>query len=280
MKWLSFLKKRFWQQLLFTIGINSNFKGFIEAAPFQGESKGLCLPVLNCYSCPGALTSCPLGSLQYMIYSQGRHLSLLVIGLMGSAGVLAGRWFCGHLCPFGFYQDLLKKISSLSLRLPRFFTMIRYLILALFIIILPLILLKPAFCTYICPAGTLEGGLTLVWSLNIPLGVLYFWKVGLLILYSGFSVVIPRFFCRTTCPLGTMLGFFNRISLYTIRVDRDRCISCGACRTVCPSDINISEDPGSPECIRCGNCLPVCPVSCISFTPLVKKKGACHDISL
>ena len=279
MKWFSFLKKRFWRQLLFSIGINSNIKGFIEAAPFQGESKGLCLPVLNCYSCPGALTSCPLSSLQYMIYSQARHISLLVLGLLGSAGLLAGRWYCGHLCPFGFYQDLLKKISSISLGLPRFFILVRYIILGLFIVILPLVLLKPAFCTYICPAGTLEGGLTLVWSLNIPLGLLYFWKVGLLIAYSGLSVVIPRFFCRTTCPLGTILGFFNRISLYTIHVDMDRCVSCGACRSVCPVDINISEDPGSEECIRCGDCLPACPVSCISFTPLLKKKGAFNEVS-
>lgn len=276
----AFFKKRFWHQLLFSLGINAHLKGFLEAHPYQGAAKGLCLPVLNCYSCPGALTSCPLGSLQYMIYSHARHLSLMVLGIVGSAGILAGRWVCGHLCPFGLYQDLLKKTTKKSLKLPRIWTKMKYVILFLFVVLLPLLLSKPAFCTLICPAGTLQGGLTLVWSLGIPLGFIYFWKLGLLLFFSAFSLVIPRFFCRTACPLGAFLGFFNKFSLFSIHVDMNTCISCDACRKVCPVDINISEHPASAECIRCGDCLPACPVSCIAFTsPLSKEKGVFNEAS-
>ena len=43
---------------------NANLKGFIKGEIFTGNSKVGCVPGLNCYSCPGAIGSCPLGSIQ------------------------------------------------------------------------------------------------------------------------------------------------------------------------------------------------------------------------
>ena len=271
MKIREFIKKRIFRQAAFSLLVNSYVPGFIKSSPYAGPSKSVCLPVLNCYSCPGAYTSCPVGTFQQSLYSFPGKASLFVTGMLGISGIAAGRWFCGNLCPFGLYQDLLKKISAKNIALPRILRKVKYIVLFVTVMALPLLIHKPAFCSYLCPAGTLQGGLTLVWSLNIPLGLLYYFKVGLLAALSGLSVAVKRPFCATLCPLGAVLGAFNRISMLSMKVDTDRCIRCGKCRDVCPSDINIYEDPGSPECLRCGDCVAVCPTGCIEMGFLTNK---------
>ena len=261
----AFLKIRIWHQILFAFLININLKGFFEGKIFQGASKKVCLPVLNCYSCPGAVTSCPIGSLQYMLTYYKYHFSLLIAGVLGGSGILAGRWFCGHMCPFGLYQDLLKKLSKKNFEIWKPLRYLKYVTLFLFVLILPPLVKHPTFCSYICPAGTLEAGLTLVWFNNFTLGFLYVWKVFLLFTLSVGSVFIERPFCNTLCPLGILLGFFNKISILKMNVDMNKCIKCNKCHAVCPSDIYIYENSNSVECVRCGDCINVCPTNAITF---------------
>lgn len=51
-------------QLLSAVVINGYAIGFANGNIFTGKSKAFCVPVLNCYSCPGALGACPIGALQ------------------------------------------------------------------------------------------------------------------------------------------------------------------------------------------------------------------------
>ena len=66
---------------------------------------------LNCYSCPGAVGSCPIGSLQSSIGSKYK-ISLYVAGLLIFVGALFGRFICGWMCPFGLVQEMLQSLSK------------------------------------------------------------------------------------------------------------------------------------------------------------------------
>ncbi|HWS42408.1 MAG TPA: 4Fe-4S binding protein [Pseudoflavonifractor sp.] len=263
---------RTWVQIGFTALTNGYAAGFARGDIYKGPSKVLCLPGLNCYSCPGALGSCPIGSLQAVLASRNYRFSFYVVGFLLAVGALLGRFVCGWLCPFGLVQDLLYKIPGVKKlrKVPgdRYLKYLKYFILVGFVIVLPLTVLdlvgqgQPWFCKYICPSGTLFGGVPLVAAnplLREALGWLFAWKVGLLIALLLLSAVIYRPFCRYLCPLGAIYGFFNGVALYRFQIDKDKCVNCGACQKACKLDIPVHKTPNSPECIRCGDCKRACP---------------------
>ena len=165
---------------------------------------------------------------------------------------LLGRLVCGFLCPFGWIQELLHKIPGRKLKVRpsidrplRFF---KYGVLVLFVLALPAFAVDafglgaPWFCKWICPAGTLEGGIPLVLtnaSLRAGLGFTFWWKMSLLLLTLAFSVLIYRPFCKYVCPLGAFYALFNRWSLVRMQLDRSQCISCGACERACPMQVPV-----------------------------------------
>ncbi|NLD19131.1 MAG: 4Fe-4S binding protein [Clostridiales bacterium] len=275
-------KKRHIAQFCAAALSNGYLKGFYYGKIFTGPSKGICLPGLNCYSCPGALCACPIGAMQATLGSSGHKSAFYVGGFLIIIGALMGRLVCGWLCPFGLVQDLLHKISFVKKirRLPgdRWLKWLRYLILALFVILLPLLVLditgqgKPWFCEYICPAGTLEAGIPLVLldkGLRSVIGWLYVWKVALLAMIILLSVIVYRPFCRYLCPLGAIYGLFNPISIYRYEIDSNKCVKCGQCQDTCKLNIKVYEKPNSLECIKCGNCKKVCPNGAITNEAII-----------
>ncbi len=270
-------------QAAFTALSNGYIKGFAHGKIYQGDLKYLCLPGLNCYSCPGALGSCPIGALQSTLSSREYKISLYVFGIISLFAVIFGRFICGFLCPFGLIQDLLFKIPFVKkvrqLKGEKILRCVRFLILTVFVIILPMFVIditglgKPWFCKYICPVGTLEGGIPLVLmneSLRSAIGFLFKWKVAILIAILIFSIIIYRPFCRYICPLGAIYGLFNKISFVSYKVDNSKCTKCGVCQKNCKFNIKVYENPNSMDCIRCGQCIEACSVKAIkmcSFGP-------------
>lgn len=248
---------------------------FFAGKIYQGAGKQVCVPGLNCYSCPAAAGACPIGSLQAVLGGRERDLSYYVVGLLLLFGTLFGRLICGFLCPFGFLQDLLYKIRSRKPKLPdrvdRPLRYGKYVTLAA-VILLPLLLRDPfglgtpAFCKYLCPAGTLEGGVPLVLGnagLRGAIGWLFSWKMVVLLVVLLASVFLYRPFCKYLCPLGGFYGLMNRFSLYQMSVDETKCTRCGACARVCKMGVKVYENPNSAECIRCGVCSDTCPANAI-----------------
>ena len=271
-------KLRLFVQALFTALSNGYVKGFAHGKIYQGDLKYICVPGMNCYSCPGALGSCPIGALQSTLNSRSYNISLYVFGLISLFGVIFGRFVCGFLCPFGLIQDLLFKISFVKkvqkLKGEKFLRGIRFLILAVFVIILPMFVIditglgKPWFCKYICPVGTLEGGIPLVLmneNLRAAVGFLFKWKVAILVGILLFSIIIYRPFCRYICPLGAIYGVFNKISFVRYSVDDSKCTKCGVCQKNCKLNIKVFENPNSIDCIRCGLCKDGCPAKAIKI---------------
>lgn len=268
--------KRHRVQIFWTLLSNSYLIGFFQGRIYKGKMKQLCVPGLNCYSCPGAVGACPIGAMQAVIGSWNFKFAFYVAGFLMFIGALMGRFVCGWLCPFGLIQDLLHKVPFLkkidTFKGDKVLRKLKYLILLVFVIILPLFLVDalgqgaPYFCKWICPAGTLEGGIPLVLlnkSMHSALGWLYAWKNVLLILTVFLSIVVYRPFCKYICPLGAIYSVFNPIAVFRYQVEKETCTECGICKQVCKMQINPMETPNHPECIRCGVCKKSCPTHAI-----------------
>ena len=255
-------------QLLAAVLYNCSFKGFATGKIWQGSSKGFCVPGLNCYSCPGAVAACPLGSLQTALLSSKYKFPYYVLGTFLLLGLFLGRFICGFLCPFGFLQEFLHKIPTPKLpksKVTRALSHLKYGVLLIFVIVIPLIALAPGFCKYLCPAGTLEAGIPLVLlqeKLRALTGALFTWKVAVLIVILLVCVFCYRSFCRFLCPLGAIYSFFNPVSFFGIKVDQTKCIHCDACVRHCKMDVKKVCDR---ECIQCGECISHCPVEAIRY---------------
>lgn len=265
-------------QILWAFLSNSYLAGFAKGKIYQGKLKNLCVPGLNCYSCPGALGSCPVGAMQAVVGSWNFKLTFYVAGFLMFIGALTGRFVCGWLCPFGLLQDLLHKIpfpKKIGI-FPgdRFLRKLKYVIFLVFVILMPMFVVDllgqgaPYFCKLICPAGTLEGGLPLVLlnkGMRGAIGWLYAWKNVLLVVILVLSVIIYRPFCKYICPLGAVYSLFQPISVFRYRVDQELCTHCGACEKACKMQVDPVKSPNHPECIRCGQCKKVCPTGALDY---------------
>ena len=253
---------------------NSDLSNFAKGIINKGDWKRFCAPGMNCYSCPAARFACPIGALQTVNGSMDFSFSFYVVGFLLAIGVLIGRLVCGFLCPFGLLQELIHRIPSKKFHLPKVFIWVKYILLVVLVFIVPIFVVnfmgmgEPAYCQYVCPVGTLEGGISLMISnesLRQLAGPLFWWKMGILLFTLVGCVFICRFFCKLACPLGAFYGMLNRISAYHLEVDASKCIHCGRCARECPMDVNPCQHPNSPECIRCGHCRAVCPKQAICF---------------
>ena len=230
----------------------------------QNVTKGIPCAALNCHACPAASFACPIGVLQHFI-ARGQ-IPFYTLGFIGLVGALVGRLGCGWACPFGWFQDILHKIPVRKWRLPNRFNWTRYIVLGLLVLALPLATHELWFCK-LCPAGALEASIPtpLIFAeVRDLIGGFYWLKMAILAAFIAWMIVTSRPFCRWVCPLGTLWSFLNRNSAIQIAVDQGKCTRCDRCKTVCPVDIRIYENPASAMCIRCMECVSACPAECIS----------------
>ncbi|MCL2694760.1 MAG: 4Fe-4S binding protein [Clostridiales bacterium] len=259
--------KRLYIQIIAALAQNPFLYNFLTGRIYQGGAKAVCTPGLNCYSCPAAAFSCPIGALQAGLADRRIRFPFYVVGFLLLIGVTLGRFVCGFLCPFGLLFDLLYRIPFFKkIRTfpgDRALRYLKYVLLAVFVLLLPAFFMDgPAYCRFICPQGTLQGGVLLLLGNRLlwPLvGALYAWKVGILIAVLLLSLLLYRPFCKYLCPLGAVYGLCNPFSLYRLRVNREQCVGCGVCKTVCRMGVDPIKTPNSPECIRCGACAQSCP---------------------
>jgi len=86
----------------------------------------------------------------------------------------------------------------------------------------------------------------------------YFW-------FSG------RVWCRFACPLAALMNIYTRFSRFRIFPEKEKCISCNVCTTVCHQGIDIMNFANKglpmedPQCVRCSACVQMCPTGVLSF---------------
>ena len=267
---------RGWIQAAATLLTNIHIPNLLKGKIYQGNVKTMCVPGLNCYSCPAATGACPIGAFQAVVGSSKFKFTYYITGFFILLGVLLGRFICGFLCPFGWFQDLLhkipgKKLSTAKLKLLRY---LKYVILVVFVILLPAFVTNslgmgdPFFCKYICPQGVLEGAIPLALAnsgIRAALGHLFTFKFTILALFIILSILFYRPFCKWICPLGAIYSLFNKVSFLKIQVDHEKCVGCQKCSRVCKMDVNVVDTPNHPECIRCGECMKACPTDAICY---------------
>ena len=275
---VSHLLARFrgWIQAAATLLTNIHLPNFFKGTLYKGDAKTVCVPGLNCYSCPAATGACPIGSLQAVIGSSKFSFSYYIVGILILFGVLLGRFICGFLCPFGWFQELLHKIpcKKFSTKKLKPLTYLKYVILLVMVILLPALAVNdvgmgdPFFCKYLCPQGVLEGAipLSIVNSgIREALGDLFTWKFCVLVTVVILSVLFYRPFCKWLCPLGAIYGLMNKVSLCQMKVDKHKCVSCGKCAKACKMDVDVTKTPNHAECIRCGMCIRACPTKAVHY---------------
>ncbi|MBI5839917.1 MAG: 4Fe-4S binding protein [Chloroflexi bacterium] len=189
----------------------------------------------------------------------------ILLGALG-VGFVAGRAFCGWLCPLGAVQDFVtgwtRRLrgeanhvrgkmgkSILPLHLPtsidRPLRYAKYFVLAL-------VLLASVYAVYpplreFCPVRAVFGlkMTSLLW-------------LTLVIFLAG-SILVERFWCKYFCPLGATLAIFNKVSPVRLTVDDAYCNDCGRCDIECSMDIeDVPRNLDHPECVRCMECLETC----------------------
>jgi ferredoxin-type protein NapH len=207
--------------------------------------------------------SCPLGWLQNLAASR----TLLLTAAASAAvlmvlSLLAGRLFCGWICPFGFVLDLLDKILPQKLKLPQLLRsrLAKYSVAAASIGASGALGYQ-AFCT-LCPIGTLCRS----YGYQAVVGGA---ELAVIPALALLDVSEKRSWCRYLCPVGALLGLFARFGLLKISIGASRCkkFSCQRCAKVCPMGIIDSEqlrEGISPrlemsECISCLRCVDICP---------------------
>ena len=85
---------RGWIQAVATILTNIHLPNFFKGEIYRGDAKTVCVPGLNCYSCPAATGACPIGAFQAVIGSSKFKFSYYITGFFILIGVLLGRFVC------------------------------------------------------------------------------------------------------------------------------------------------------------------------------------------
>lgn len=241
-------RTRYFIQFVALLGLNANF--------FQLRS--VCVPAMNCHSCPAATFACPVGVL--VNFSTLRIFPFVALGIIGLAGTLFGRLWCGFVCPFGLLQDLLHKIPGRKVRLPRFLGYTKWVLLGGLVFAIPFVYphLNVSYCT-LCPVGTLESAIP--WAImgaSSPWRVMFMVRVAVLLGIIALATIASRSFCRVFCPLGAMLSLFNRFSFWRIGQENESCNTCGQCAKRCPVEIDPMAEMNNGECVRCLDCTARC----------------------
>jgi len=233
-----------------------------------------------------------------MTLAAGGFIIILLLTL------LTGRTYCSFLCPLGIGQDLFSRIGGrIKKKFRRFgyrkpHTIIRYSILALtlgitvlsgiYLVTLldpysifgrfmtylgkPVVLLLNNFVAsilgkfdiYVFHHIDIKGFSLLAYI--IP--VIFFLLVGILSFLKG------RLYCNMICPVGTLLGFLSKISLFRIKFNESKCTRCGRCSIGCKSSCIdfLNHDVDVSRCVNCFNCINICPDKALSYS-LVSSKN-------
>ena len=210
---------RGWIQAGAVLFTNLHLPNFIKGGIYQGKGKTVCVPGLNCYSCPAASGACPIGAFQAVAGSSKFRFSYYITGFLILLGVLLGRLICGFLCPFGWFQELLHRIPTrkLSSKKLRPLTYLKYVILLVMVVLLPAFAVNevgmgdPFFCKYLCPQGAFYA---------------LFNKVSLLQMKVDANACISCGKCVKVCSMDVDV---------TKTPDHAECIRCGKCVLTCPT---------------------------------------------
>ena len=123
----------------------------------------------------------------------------------------------------------------------------------------------------------LQGHSPLSYKWLVDVSLAGFFGVGLYFHFSG------RVWCRFACPLAALMHIYARITEFRIFADKDKCISCNVCSSVCHQGIDVMAfahrglPMSDPQCVRCSACVSSCPTGVLSFGRLTHGNQILYD---
>lgn len=217
---------------------------------------------------------CPFGGVEaaFALFKEKAYTCTLsemnVAMLLGVLGltVLAGKAFCGWLCPIGFLNEMLFKAGrliprlrtvSVPLRADRVLRLLRY----------PFTILMVAL-TWRAGELILRGydPFFLIFSGfgHGAIGVVSWISLGVILLGA---LVVPMLWCRYLCPMGAVMDLLARFGLVRLHRSEQACTNCGACDDVCVQRLDVSHPRSiaSMDCTRCLDCVEACPTGALDL---------------
>lgn len=227
-----------------------------------------------------------------------------------NAGVIAflivltlvfGRVYCSVICPLGVFQDIAARFGRRRKKLPYTFSrpknVLRYGVLAAFVIIAvafhaaawldPYAIYGRAANSLVQPLWMWGNNLLAYFAERMDSYAFYpveVWMKSLAVFCVSFVMIAAvallawrngRTYCNTVCPVGTVLGFFSRYSLFRITIDTSKCNGCTLCARNCKAsciDAKSHQVDGS-RCVACFNCLDKCTRGAIGYRFAYGKKA-------
>jgi ferredoxin len=237
-----------------------------------------------------------LGSIQF-IPAWLSHNAYAIVFLIILA-LLFGRVYCSFICPMGVFQDIASRCSKNKKFIYRKNNpLLRWSVLAIFLVLFNLGftiavgLLDPysaygRIAVHIFKPVYMAMNNALAYIFNhFGNYAFYQTEIAMLSIFS-FAVALftfavigvlawakGRLYCNTICPVGTLFGFLNKFSLFKIRINGDKCISCGVCEKKCKAmciDAKAKTIDYS-RCLNCFNCLGSCNKKGIFFSACKNK---------
>ncbi|MDK2790846.1 MAG: ferredoxin-type protein NapH [Methanothermococcus sp.] len=191
-----------------------------------------------------------IGFIVRFILSGNAYINVKIVIII--LAIIAGRVFCGWMCPFGFLFDLVYQARVKISRLKKLPTVPEH------------IHNKLKYFKYV----VLVSIIVLAYVLGVRAFIdLYEFSYLLLALFLVLGFIYPRFFCKYVCPVGALLSILARFSIFKLELDKNKCIGCRLCEFKCPMQIKIVDVDkiDQMECVRCFECMSACRKDAIKF---------------
>jgi ferredoxin-type protein NapH len=211
---------------------------------------------------PAALTRTIIFPGSVLPTASNPHSIATMVGLWLAAALVLGKGWCAYGCFFGGIEEGFASVprkAKLRNISPKW-RLVPWAVLAA-IVLLSLAFFEPTYCAWLCPFKAVTE-YSEVNSLETAIQTGIFMS-----LFLGLVVVMPwltkkRTQCAFFCPFGAFQSLFNKINVFDIRIDREKCADCVSCRRSCPTMALDKESVGDGRtlmsCMRCGACVDVC----------------------
>jgi ferredoxin-type protein NapH len=193
----------------------------------------------------------------------------VMIGIWFAITLVIGKAWCSYACFFGGIEEgvaAIPKRPKIRKIDPRWHYLPWAVLLAM--VLLSLALFEPVYCMWLCPFKAVSEYVAARNTVGLIQNVIF------IVLFAGLVIVLPfltkkRTQCSFLCPFGAFQSLFNKISVFDVRIDKERCRTCVLCQNACPNmsltKESIAKGEALMSCMKCGACVDACPRQAVSW---------------
>lgn len=193
--------------------------------------------------------------------------SMLVLWI--GASIALGRAWCSWVCFYGGLDDGFSHILRRPLikNVDRRWTLLPYAVL-LAIVLTSAATLSPTYCEWLCPFKAVTE-FEAITSLKVMIQTIIF-----ITLFVALVIILPvltkrRTQCSLLCPFAAFQSWFNKLNIFQIRIDPEKCKKCQKCIRICPTfsldETSLVNSRALISCTKCARCVDECPAGAVSY---------------